>query len=65
MPDIVVHELSRVCCAVPRFCTACQRLLQNADTLLQFLDGLEVRVSEVNIVAPDGSHIDIAWDFEI
>ncbi|KAK9907490.1 hypothetical protein WJX75_004677 [Coccomyxa subellipsoidea] len=48
-----------------RFCTACQRLLQNADTLLQFMDGLEVRVSKVNIVAPDGSHIDIAWDFEI
>ncbi len=48
-----------------RFCAACARLLQNADVLLQLMDGLEVRVSEVNLVAPDGAHIDIAWDFEI
>ncbi len=41
------------------------RLLQNADALMQLLDGLEVRISEVNVVAPDGACIDIAWDFQI
>ena len=41
------------------------RLLQNADMLLQLLDGLEVRISEINAVAPDGAYIDIAWDFQI
>ncbi|CAL8469784.1 g9326 [Coccomyxa elongata] len=48
-----------------RFCSACMRLLQNADALMQLLDGLEVRISEVNVVAPDGVYIDIAWDFQI
>lgn len=41
------------------------RLLHNADVLRPLLGGLEVRISEVNLVAPDGAHIDIAWDFQI
>jgi hypothetical protein len=40
-------------------------MLQHADVLMPLMGGLEIRVSEVNVVAPDGSHIDIAWDFQI
>lgn len=49
----------------PRFCSACVRLLHSADALQQLMDGLEVQVSEVNVVEPDGSSVNIAWDFQI
>ena len=52
-------------CSMRRFCAACMRLLHNADVLRNLMDGLEVRISESNLVAPDGAHIDIAWDFQI
>ena len=41
------------------------RLVHSAHALRDLLDGLEVRVSEANLVAPDGAHIDIAWNFQI
>ncbi len=40
-------------------------MLQNADVLMPLMGGLEIRVSEINVVAPDGGHIDVAWDFQI
>ena len=48
-----------------RFCSACVRLLHSAHSLRDLMDGQEVRVSEANLVAPDGAHIDIAWNFQI
>jgi hypothetical protein len=41
------------------------RLLHSAHALRDLMDGQEVRVSEANLVAPDGAHIDIAWNFQI
>ena len=41
------------------------RLLQRADALMPLMEGLEVRISEASMVAPDGAHIDIAWDCDI
>ena len=48
-----------------RFRRACMRLLQRADALMPLMEGLEVRIAEASMVAPDGAHIDIAWDFDI
>jgi hypothetical protein len=44
---------------------ACRRLLQHREHLLRCnIEGLSMRVSDKNQVAPDGSLVDIAWDFE-
>jgi hypothetical protein len=44
---------------------ACRRLLQHREHLLRCnIEGLSIRVSDKNRVAPDGSLVDIAWDFE-
>jgi hypothetical protein len=32
---------------------------------MPLMEGLQVRISEANLVAPDGAYMDIAWDFEI
>lgn len=48
------------------FRNACRRLLINRDVLLASqIEGLSVRVSDKNRVAPDGSLVDIAWDFDM
>jgi hypothetical protein len=48
------------------FRNACRRLLINRDALLQSnIEGLSIRVSDKNRVAPDGSLVDIAWDFDM
>jgi hypothetical protein len=45
---------------------ACKRLLQHREHLLRCnIEGLSIRVSDNNRVAPDGSLVDIAWDFEL
>ena len=48
-----------------RFVSGCTRLLHHAEVLKPLLEGLDVRVSDINMVAPDGAHIDLAWDFQI
>ena len=48
-----------------RFCRACVRLLQRADVLMPLMEGLEICISEASVVAPDGAHINIAWDSDI
>eukprot|EP00884_Botryococcus_braunii_P019096 jgi/Botrbrau1/5870/Bobra.0366s0049.1 len=50
---------------VDRFASACERLLGLAPAVGALLESASIRVSYVNQVAPDGSHIDIAWDFEV
>lgn len=48
------------------FRNACRRLLINKDALLaSHIEGLSIRVSDKNRVAPDGSLVDIAWDFDM
>lgn len=50
--------------SMQEFRNACNRLLINRDALQQcHIDGLSIRVSDKNRVAPDGSLVDIAWDF--
>jgi hypothetical protein len=45
--------------------SACNRLLQHREHLLRCnIEGLSIRVSDKNRVSPDGSLVDIAWDFE-
>ena len=41
------------------------RLLQRADLLMPLMEGLEICMSEASVVAPDGAHINIAWDSDI
>lgn len=45
--------------------SCCARLLQHSGALVGLLEGVSLRVSYLNQVAPDGSYVDIAWDFEI
>ncbi len=48
-----------------QFISCCKRMLYNSTSLSQFMEGLSFRISHTNLVSPEGSHIDIAWDFEI
>jgi hypothetical protein len=43
----------------------CKRLLYFQGELQQHLEGLSLRVSFVNRVAPGGQLVDIAWNFEL
>ncbi|KAK9830000.1 hypothetical protein WJX72_009135 [[Myrmecia] bisecta] len=45
------------------FRECCRRMLQNRDALGSLLEGTSVRIAHDNSVAPDGAHIDIAWNF--
>lgn len=45
--------------------SCCVRLNQATDELRGVLDGLSVRVSHVNYVAPESNYIDVAWNFEV
>ena len=45
--------------------SCCVRLLQHSGVLVGLLEGLSLRISYRNQVAPDGSYVDMAWDFEI
>lgn len=47
------------------FRAACLRMLHGSASLVQLFEGLSVRVSFANQVAPNGDVIDIAWDFEV
>lgn len=48
------------------FHSACKRLLYHRELLLRCnIAGLSVRVSDKNRVAPDGSLVDIAWNFDM
>ncbi|KAL3142705.1 hypothetical protein ABBQ38_003006 [Trebouxia sp. C0009 RCD-2024] len=48
-----------------QFISCCKRMLFNADSLAQLVEGLSLRISYSNQVAPEGTYIDIAWDFEV
>jgi hypothetical protein len=48
-----------------RFLAASERMLHNAGSLAPLLEGNSIRVSYLNQVAPDGTYVDIAWDFEV
>lgn len=48
-----------------RFRTCCQRLLNKSMVLSNLMEGMSYRISHVNSVDPDGSFINLAWDFEI
>lgn len=48
-----------------QFISCCKRMLFNADSLSQLMEGYSFRISYANQVAPEGTHIDIAWDFEV
>ena len=48
-----------------QFISCCKRMLFNSDSLSQIMEGLSFRISHTNQVAPEGTHIDIAWDFEV
>lgn len=48
-----------------QFISCCKRMLFNADSLSQLMEGLSIRISYTNQVVPEGTHIDIAWDFEV
>lgn len=48
-----------------QFISCCKRMLHNSDSLSQICDGLSLRISHINQVWPDGSGIDVAWDFEV
>jgi len=52
-PDLPTHK----------FRAACLRLLQHSAALMPLLDGLPLRVTEVNSFVPGRSAIDIAWNF--
>lgn len=46
------------------FESACRRLLERSDDLAHGLDGSSLRIGFANRLAPDGSCIEIAWNFE-
>lgn len=48
-----------------QFLSCCSRMITNSTTLINLIESQAVRVSHVNHVPPDGSQIDIAWDFEL
>ena len=61
-----LRRLIRDPCLTPeRFRAACLRLMHYSPTLQPLLEGLAVRVAEVNGLPPDRSFVDIAWDFEL
>lgn len=45
--------------------SCCARLLQHSGALVGLLEGVSLRISYRNQVAPDGSYVDMAWDFEV
>lgn len=50
----------------PRQAESClQRLLHHGDALATAADGLSLRISHVNAIAPDGTFVDIAWNFQL
>lgn len=50
----------------PRQAESCmQRLLHHREAVATAADGLSLRISHVNGIAPDGSYVDIAWDFKL
>jgi hypothetical protein len=51
--------------APERFRAACLRMLRHSRELFPLLDGLPVRIAEVNGLPGDRSCVDIAWDFQI
>lgn len=42
-----------------------QRLLHNGAAIATAANGLTLRISHVNAIAPDGSYVDVAWDFRL
>ncbi|KAG7673594.1 hypothetical protein Ndes2526B_g02957 [Nannochloris sp. 'desiccata'] len=52
-PDLPAHK----------FRAGCLRMLEHSSTLGPLLDGLPVRLGEVNAFYPGQSHIDISWSF--
>ena len=48
-----------------RFMSCCQRLLNKSMVLSNLMEGMSYRISHVNSVEPDGSFINLSWDFEI
>ncbi|DBA76668.1 hypothetical protein WJX79_007357 [Trebouxia sp. C0005] len=48
-----------------QFISCCKRMLYNSTSLSQIMEGLSFRISHTNLVSPEGTHIDIAWDFEV
>ena len=48
-----------------RFVSCCQRLLNKSMVLSNLMEGMSYRISHVNSVEPDGSFINLAWNFEI
>lgn len=48
-----------------QFISCCKRMLYNSTSLSQIMEGLSFRISHVNQLSPEGTHIDIAWDFEV
>ena len=48
-----------------RFISCCQRLLNKSMVLSNLMEGMSYRISHVNSVEPDGSFINVAWDWEI
>ena len=48
-----------------KFRAACLRMLHHSKELTPILDGLPIRVGEVNTFQPGQSHIDISWCFEV
>jgi hypothetical protein len=52
--------------SLEEFRSACKRLLYHRDLLLRCnIEGLSVRISDGNRVAPDGSLVDIVWNFDM
>lgn len=47
------------------FDSACERLMALPPSTAALFESLSIQVSYVNQVAPDGSHIDISWDFDL
>lgn len=47
------------------FKAACSRLLYRADDLRPYLEGLPIRISYLNVLAPDRSCINISWNFTL
>lgn len=54
-PDVPPHK----------FRAACLRLLNESSTVKPLLDGLSVRIAEVNGFVPGLPYIDIAWNFHL
>lgn len=60
------HLLRDELVGLDAFRSCCKRLLYHRDLLLRCgIEGLSLRVSDGNRVAPDGSLVNIAWDFDM